>query len=135
MKTSYYARPNIHLETNLVSISCSLSTWIKETFIGKNFKHYRKLAPDYFTMVLPYKCGEIDIAEYTTRYQQILDKLDPHEVYKELGEDATLLCYEKPDDFCHRHLVAKWLREAGYDIQEYEYIKPVPPAVADEWIF
>ena len=33
----------------------------------------------------------------------------------------ALICYEKPGDFCHRHLVAKWLREHGVDCTELEY--------------
>jgi uncharacterized protein (DUF488 family) len=30
-------------------------------------------------------------------------------VFNELGEDAILLCWESPEKFCHRHLVADWL--------------------------
>jgi hypothetical protein len=29
------------------------------------------------------------------------------------------MCYEKPGSFCHRHLVAEWLRENGFDCREY----------------
>ena len=36
-------------------------------------------------------------------------------------EDIALVCYEKPGDFCHRHLVADWLNEAGYQCEEYKY--------------
>lgn len=31
----------------------------------------------------------------------------------------ALLCYEKSDDFCHRHLLSKWLSEHGYSCSEY----------------
>jgi hypothetical protein len=44
------------------------------------------------------------IEEY---YKQVLSKLDPARVYREL-EHSTLLCYEDPEDFCHRHVVAAW---------------------------
>ena len=27
------------------------------------------------------------------------------------GRDIALCCFEKPDDFCHRHLLADWLNE------------------------
>ena len=37
------------------------------------------------------------------------------------SDQIILLCYEKPDDFCHRHLVAQWLTEHGYDTQEIEF--------------
>ena len=39
------------------------------------------------------------------------------------GKDIVLVCYEIPSDFCHRHLVADWLRERGFDIEEYDFTK------------
>jgi uncharacterized protein (DUF488 family) len=33
----------------------------------------------------------------------------------------VLLCYEKPDSFCHRHLVAKWFNENGFPIEEWQF--------------
>ena len=38
---------------------------------------------------------------------------------KASGKDVVLLCYETPDKFCHRHLVAKWLNNNGYRCEEY----------------
>lgn len=37
------------------------------------------------------------------------------------GRDVALLCYERPEDFCHRHILAEWLNEKipGLDIREY----------------
>lgn len=29
--------------------------------------------------------------------------------------DIVLCCYEKPDEFCHRHILAEWL---GKDVEE-----------------
>ena len=55
---------------------------------------------------------------YFTYYkQETLDKLDPHKVAADL-DDKVLLCYEKSSDFCHRHIVAAWLRHYGYDCEE-----------------
>ena len=40
-------------------------------------------------------------------------------------EDSSLqagissLCYEKPGDFCHRHLVADWLTKSGVNCIEW----------------
>lgn len=55
--------------------------------------------------------------------EQVLKPLNPHEVVKSLmdryGENIALVCYERPDKFCHRHLVAEWLRQAGYEVEEY----------------
>lgn len=56
--------------------------------------------------------------EYFKAYkQETLDKLDPHKVATEL-EGKVLLCYEKSSDFCHRHIVAAWLRHYGYEAEE-----------------
>jgi len=57
---------------------------------------------------------------YTEQYQKlILDKLDPAMVYKDLGENAILCCWEGPKKFCHRHLIARWLeKNMGITITE-----------------
>ena len=49
--------------------------------------------------------------------QETLSKLDPHKIAKDL-EGRILLCYEKSSDFCHRHIVAAWLRHYGYEAEE-----------------
>lgn len=41
-------------------------------------------------------------------YNEVLSKLDPEEIYKELN-NSILLCYEDNEEFCHRHIVAAWL--------------------------
>ncbi len=33
---------------------------------------------------------------------------------------VALVCYEKPSDFCHRHLIAKWLENYGVECKEWE---------------
>ena len=38
------------------------------------------------------------------------------------GNDICLLCYEKPEEFCHRHLVAEWFRNNGFHCVEWENI-------------
>ena len=52
-------------------------------------------------------------------YSEVLNVLDPHQVYEELGENAVLLCWEKSGKFCHRHLVAEWFqKELGIEVNE-----------------
>ena len=73
---------------------------------------YKKLAP-------PYDIIKIDDEQLYTKlyYEQVLNKLNPVDVYNELGDNAVLLCYEKYDDikagktFCHRRIVADWLEK------------------------
>jgi uncharacterized protein (DUF488 family) len=33
---------------------------------------------------------------------------------------ACLLCFEKSEDFCHRHLLAEWMKERGIPVRELE---------------
>ena len=42
-----------------------------------------------------------------------------HNIHRDKDRHIVLLCYEKPDDFCHRHLVAEWLTESGFECKEY----------------
>ena len=73
-----------------------------------------KLAPSWNLI------KEKDEEIYTRRYyDEVLSKLDPRQVYEELGPNAILLCWEAPGEFCHRRLVAQWLSEnLGIDIPE-----------------
>jgi len=32
-------------------------------------------------------------------------------VKEKIGDNVVLCCYEKPGDFCHRHILIKWLGE------------------------
>ena len=85
-------------------------------------EEYKKLAP-------PASIIKIEDKELYTMlyYEQVLNNLNPQEVYNELGDNAVLLCYEKYADieqgktFCHRHIVAKWLEEKlGVEVKELE---------------
>lgn len=66
-------------------------------------------------------------AWYGKKYRStVLDALDPvdilFEIKKLAGDSNTyLLCYEAPEKFCHRHMLATWLNlkaEAG--VEEWE---------------
>lgn len=88
-----------------------------------NGLQYKKLAPKY-DFFMKYK--ETHDEDYYIRCfdNQILSALDPAQVVADLtamasGRDIALVCYEKPTDFCHRHLVADWLRKNGYDVKEW----------------
>ena len=60
---------------------------------------------------------------YEKKYKEtVLDRLNPKVIanrLQEFGQNVILLCYEEPDEFCHRQLVANWLRAA--DVTVYEY--------------
>jgi hypothetical protein len=52
---------------------------------------------------------------------QVLDKLDPHKIIRDLGGDNfIMLCFEAPGEFCHRRVVAVWMEKAtGIKIEEF----------------
>jgi uncharacterized protein (DUF488 family) len=88
---------------------------------------YRPLAPKY-DFFAKYKING-DKEEFTENYiGQVLNQLNPVSVVTNLYYqaclapntcDIALVCFEKSSDFCHRHLVAEWLREAGYACEEW----------------
>lgn len=78
--------------------------------MGWKGEEYKKLAPPRM-LVTAWKEEAISWTEFEGAYRKgVLSKLDAEEVARDL-EGAVLLCYEKPGDKCHRHIVAKWLRE------------------------
>jgi len=80
---------------------------------GLDILNYKKLAPPW-SLINEYKHSK-DRTIYTrTYFETVLNKLNQFNVIAELlllalATDVAILCYEKPDDFCHRHLVADWL--------------------------
>ena len=86
---------------------------------------YSKLAPSYDALMMYKK--DNNVKDYMIKYKaETLSKLDPKTVVTELGnltnnaKDIVLLCYEKPDSYCHRQFVAEWLSRAGYPCQEFK---------------
>lgn len=58
--------------------------------------------------------------------EQVLQNLSVEKVLNELsvlsgGKDICLVCYEKPSDFCHRHLVANWFKYFGINVEEMNF--------------
>jgi uncharacterized protein (DUF488 family) len=66
------------------------------------------------------KAEQIDDAEYERQYkEQILDKLDPKEIYNAL-QGSVLLCWEPVGQFCHRRIVSQWIFDnLGIEVPEW----------------
>ncbi|MCK4761964.1 MAG: DUF488 family protein [Candidatus Aminicenantes bacterium] len=69
-----------------------------------------------------------ETTRYTQRYNQQLKSLNPLEIMNKIelitvGErDVALLCFEKVGDFCHRQLVAQWLKATlGIEVTELKF--------------
>lgn len=72
--------------------------------------------------------------DYTRRYRsEVLSRQDMQQFLKTVeqasgGQDVALCCYEKPEDFCHRHILADWIKEKlGIEISEYGYTPKKEP--------
>lgn len=115
--TSYFAKLR-KLPENIMPISiCGKApNW----YTGKQ---YKKLAPKWSFFSVWKETHDNDY--YIKHFQkEVLDTLNADDVVKKLeemseGKDIALICYEKPGDFCHRHLVADWLAKNGYSVCEY----------------
>lgn len=118
--TSYFGRTALLQRSGIVPIGIAL--WLPRWYSGKSMK---SVAPTGYMVK-----GDITQDRYVELYnKEILGKLRVEEVVYEIerlsgGKDAALLCYEKPGDFCHRHLLADWLtRESGLVVEEFDQEK------------
>lgn len=121
--TSYFGNKKACNDPNICPISIAL--YPPKDFIGKS---YRPLAPTPSTL-RNWKSNH-SIANYNRDFAEVLAGLDPSDVVDQLlllagnlkgleyFPDIVLLCYERPGEFCHRHIVAEWLRGDGYYAEE-----------------
>ena len=72
--------------------------------------------------------------DYIRRYKaEVLAPQDMRQFLKAVeaaggGQDVALCCYEKPGDFCHRHILAEWIKEkTGVEVKEYGYVEKQEP--------
>ena len=108
MKTSYFAKYR-------GNEGVCIALYPPKFFKGK---HYKALAPTP-TLLKQYKEGSINETKYEQIYRQTtLAQLNAQMVYDEL-KDHVLLCFERSDAFCHRHIVAQWIKEElGISVEE-----------------
>lgn len=98
MYTSYYTNiRNIPANLRPVAISRSVPKWF-------NGSADQRLAPTWAML-------HMSREEYDYEFRKILKRLNPRKIYEDLGDNAVLLCYERPNEWCHRRLVAEWFEE------------------------
>ncbi len=114
--TSYFGNLKALHKADIEPIA--VARWLPKWYFGQS---YKLVAPTPF--MLSDKC---DRETYIRMYNDILKKIDPKQLIVNLkmlskGKDIALLCYEKPGDFCHRHLLAEWMSvHTEYIVEEYE---------------
>lgn len=114
--TSYFGNLRALGAASIVPVS--VARYTPNWYAGRR---YLDVAPTSFML-----SGSCSQERYLQLYDDILKKLNPEKVISDLigiggGRDVALCCYEKPSDFCHRHLLAKWLNEnTSYEVVEWE---------------
>ena len=123
--TTYFAKlSKLPYGTVPVAICAKVPDWYKG-------KQYKKLAPTY-DILMQWKSSP-NPHLYTSRFNsEILAHLNPLDTIIDIinlidpnGEDddiplnIALVCYEKSEDFCHRHLVSKWFNDNGIGCEEW----------------
>jgi len=110
--TSYYAKvKDFWWKYGVVRISTSVPAWFPVDLPG-----LPELYPGW-ELVDGLRRGSLSQDEYKKRYWEKLGCLDKEVVLGKIAQLSEayeqpvmmLLCYETPDKFCHRHLVAEWL--------------------------
>ena len=114
--TSYFAKAAILRKAGIVPIGVAL--WPARFFRGISMK---QVAPRRYMLD-----DRLTDEEYIRMYRNdVLRLVDARSFIQDLerasrGMDVALCCFEKPGDFCHRHILAKWLNEqTGIEVSEF----------------
>jgi uncharacterized protein (DUF488 family) len=119
--TSYYAKK---LPEDFIKVSISVSK--PKSYRCKYL--WKPAIPDW-TLVDFIKKGLITENEYKVRYLQqieeseILTRAAFLRMFDNEDKNVVLLCWESPDSFCHRHILADYLNDhmdLKHKIKEYE---------------
>lgn len=114
--TGYYAKvtkyKSINKTLKLISISRTSPYGIKLN------GSVPILAPSS-DLLSDYKSGLVSQLEYKERYLNQLKRIDLKSIENKL-QNCILLCYECSSDFCHRHILAEYLRNNQIKIKEFE---------------
>lgn len=111
--TSYYALAKELNDTDYIFIRISNS---KPKWWTKPLLSLPEVFPEW-RIVDGVKKEIISEEQYTTEYQKMLNGLDKNKILEKIYlteegqgyKNVVLLCYETPDKFCHRHILADWI--------------------------
>ena len=133
LATGYFAKAKQYADLGYALVSIAkVAPW----FLPKGLKVYPLdcLAPTDDILAL-----KDSPDKYTPKYQRdILSHLKPTDVYHKLWmishqeqkDKVVLMCYESPEKFCHRHLVANWLNEKlRVNVEEVVALVPKKKAI------
>ncbi len=118
--TGYFAQLKKYEDAGLTPIS--ISRWSPKWYKGEECNI---LAPSS-DLLTRYKNGQADDKQYIREYVTGLFTIDLKRLMEDLSKDRdiVLLCYEKNEDFCHRHLLSEFLRKKyGMTVNEFDYTR------------
>lgn len=118
--TGYFARLKYYQSNGLTPVRISNGgNDIVELYVSV-------FIPDW-SIVISHKNGLISNDQYRKHYMNQLDSIDKNSLSSVITEldnrNAILLCYEAPGKFCHRHILAEYIRNNfNIDVKEYKVI-------------
>ena len=107
--TGYYSKIKEYADSGLTLLSISRT---KPEF-AKSCIDIPQLFPSN-KILWDYKKGKIDEMEYTSKYLDQLNELGVDRIIKMIqifGDNVVLLCWESPEKFCHRHILADYINK------------------------
>ncbi len=114
--TSYYGNLS-YIDSSIVPVIISNST--VPAFCGN--QKLKAVMPDWED-VSAVKRGDITQDTMISNYLRKLSEVDFRQLMKPFEDasdfDFAFVCYETPNNFCHRHFFAEVLRRLGYAIEE-----------------
>ena len=121
--TSYFGKLRRLKEKNILPISIAVGT--PHWFFGR-----------IYSPLMPRKeMLRMSEGAYRVEYGKILSMNPPMRILRDLEQiasnndvnDIALICFEAPEKFCHRHLVAEWFRDKlGIEVKEFDYVPKAP---------
>ena len=116
--TGYYSKIKEYADSGLTLLSISRT---KPEF-AKSCIDIPQLFPSN-KILWDYKKGKIDEMEYTSKYLDQLNELGVDRIIKMIqifGDNVVLLCWESPEKFCHRHILADYInKNSGVVVEEF----------------
>jgi len=107
--TSYFAKMKKYPDMEFISVA-------RFTPKGINISEIKELMPSEQLIYL-WKGRKIDEKRYTEIYMEQLIGIDRLKLGNML-QGKCIVCYERSGTFCHRHIIADWLRSVGFEVEE-----------------
>nr|DAH73299.1 MAG TPA: protein of unknown function DUF488 [Caudoviricetes sp.] len=128
--TGYYANlKHYPIDSLLVSISQTSPPWLEDKpFIieCKSLSPSKNLLYHYKYETKGFEIYFHNTEEYKRQFkEETLGRLEFQKVVDTFtslanGRPVIFLCYERPEDFCHRHIVGQWFCYNGVHCEEYK---------------